>query len=134
MPLTDSVPTPQLKKKKASLSFCFLPHPLCLSLSLHLFLSLRSGISFSLSLGFYLKQEFFVVLFWVGFLWVGFILLLLLLFWHGACGIIVPRPEIELGLWAVKVQNLNHSITREFHKKLFLTSKMLGRVSLVAHW
>ena len=126
-------PHPSLKKKRLLSPFAFSP-TLFVSLSLHLFLSLRSGISFSLSLGFYLKQEFFVVLFWVGFLWVGFILLSLLLFWHGACGIIVPRPEIELGPWAVKVQNLNHSITREFHKKLFLTSKMLGRVSLVAHW
>ena len=35
------------------------------------------------------------------------------------CGIIVPGPEIELEPWAVKVQNLNHSITREFHKVIF---------------
>ena len=87
------------------------------------------------------KQEFFAVLFWVGFLLVGFILLLvfclfvcLFVFPQGACGIIVPGPGIEPGPWAVKAQNLNHSITREFHKKLFLTSKMLGRISLVATW
>ena len=75
--------------------------------------------------GFFVGRFYFVV---------GFLFVCLFVFPQGACGIIVPGPGIEPGPWAVKAQNLNHSITREFHKKLFLTSKMLGRISLVAHW
>ena len=75
--------------------------------------------------GFFVGGFYFVV---------GFLFVCLFVFPQGACGIIVPGPGIEPGPWAVKAQNLNHSITREFHKKLFLTSKMLGRISLVATW
>ena len=41
---------------------------------------------------------------------------IILYFWPGrpACGILVPRPGIEPGPSAVKVQSLNHWTTREF--------------------
>ena len=33
--------------------------------------------------------------------------------WHVACGILVPRPEIEPALPAMEVQSLNHWTVRE---------------------
>ena len=62
------------------------------------------------------KTRVFLLLFLFG---IVFGLVVCFVFLHRCCGIIVPRPGIEPRSRAVKVQSLNHSIDREFHKFVF---------------
>lgn len=57
---------------------------------------------------------------------------LFIYFWLLSCGILIPRPDIELVPSAVRAQNSNHWTTREFSSMTIWESYKKEKISLLS--
>ena len=120
--LSLSIPTFHTKKKKKKKNTCLIfPFYFSLTPIVSIYLSTSVSIAqiwykFLDESRFSQKTRVFLLLFLFGMV---FDLVVCFVFLPWCCGIIVPRPGIEPRSRALKVQSLNHSITREFHKFVF---------------